>query len=342
VSGPVVINARAAERERISGVERWAVEMAERLPSLRPGGYAVVAPRHPRLAYEAGHLWEQFVLPLRARRLGARTVFSPANVAPVAGRNVVVLHDAVMLRHPEWYSRAYRLTHEPLLRALARTADRVIVPSAFSADELSDLAGVPADRIDVVPGGVDERFHAGADPAPAREAFGLDRPYVLTVGGSGARKNLEALGPLARELRERGYELLAAGFVRPHLTGTDQVSGVRGLGYVPEELLPGLYAGAGAFVLPSLHEGFGLPCIEAMRAGVPVAATNRGAVPEACDGAAVHFEPTDHDAIAAVVLELLEDQGQRERLREAGLARAAQLTWDRAARSVDAILWRAS
>jgi glycosyltransferase involved in cell wall biosynthesis len=339
VPGPVVINARAALRDRISGVERWAIEMAARLPELRPGAYEVVTPP-PRLAYGLGHVWEQVVLPARARRLRARTVFSPANVAPVAGRNVVVLHDAVMLRHPEWYSRSYRLTHEPLLRALARTADRVIVPSAFSAAELADLASVPAGRIDVVPGGVDERFDPAADPEPARRAHGLERPYVLTVGGSGARKNLKALAPLARQLADRGVDLVAAGFVRAHLTDTEDVPGVRGLGYVAEEHLPGLYAGATAFVLPSLHEGFGLPCIEAMRAGVAVAATDRGAVPEACGGAALHFDPTDHDAVAAAVLRLVEDDAERERLRTAGLAHTATLTWDRAARSVDAVLAR--
>lgn len=336
--GPVVINARAAVRTQISGVERWAIEMAARLPALRPEGYVVAAPR-PRLAYGLGHLWEQCVLPVRAARLGASAVFSPANVAPVTGPpNVVVLHDAVMLSHPEWYSRPYRLAHEPLLWLLARTAERVIVPSAFSAGELSELAGVPRERIDVVPGGVDERFDPGADPAPARRALGLDRPYVLTVGGSGLRKNLQALAPLAPELAARGIDLVAAGFVRSHLPGSEQVDGLRGLGYVPEELLPGLYAGATAFVLPSLHEGFGLPCIEAMRSGVPVAASNRGAVPEACGGAALLFDPDDAGETTRAVLRAVEDDGERARMRAAGSAHAARLTWDRAARAVDEIL----
>jgi glycosyltransferase involved in cell wall biosynthesis len=336
--GPVVINARAAMRKEISGVERWATEMVARLPLLRPGAYAIAAPRE-RFAYGLGHLWEQSVLPLRARRMRASAIFSPANVAPVTGPpGVVVLHDAVMLSHPEWYSRPYRLAHAPLLRTLARTAHRVIVPPAFSAGELSDLAGVPRDRIDIVPGGVDERFRPDADPEPARRALGLERPYVLTVGGTGLRKNLKALAPLAPELDARGLDLVAAGFVRAHLTDSPEIEGIRALGYVPEHLLPGLYAGATAFVLPSLHEGFGLPCIEAMRAGVAVAASDRGAVPEACGGAALLFDPDDPDATLQAVLRTVDDAAERERLRAAGLAHAATLTWGRAARAVDQIL----
>jgi alpha-1,3-rhamnosyl/mannosyltransferase len=105
-------------------------------------------------------------------------------------------------------------------------------------------------------------------------------------------------------------------------------------------MLPGLYAGARAFVLPSLHEGFGLPCIEAMASGVPVAASNRGALPEACAGAALHFDPDDPEATEAAVLRVVADDAERARLRAAGFARAAELTWDRAARTVDEVLCR--
>ena len=336
--GPIVINGRAAVRTEISGVERWATEMVARLPALRPDTYRALAPP-PRLAHGIGHAWEQSILPLRAVRLRARLVFSPANVGPVLGPpGVVVLHDAVLLSHPEWFSRTYRAGHGTILRLLARTARRVIVPSSFSAGELADLAGVPRDRIDVVPGGVDERFDPAVDPEPARRALGLDRPYVLTIGGMGLRKNVQALVPVAAELNARGIDLVAAGVQRAHHPQARELPGIRGLGYVPEDLLPALYAGATAFVLPSLHEGFGLPCIEAMRAGVPVAASDRGAVPEACGGAAVLFDPADADAVAGAVLGIVEDADLRSRLRAAGLARAAELTWDRTAREVDRIL----
>ena len=335
----MLINARAAIRPEVTGVERWAREMVARLPALRPGAYEVATPP-AGFAHKPGQIWEQAVLPLRAARARPRWVFSPANLAPLAWpRNVVVIHDAVVLSHPEWFSRAYVAWHSRMTRANARRAAHVVVPSRFSAQELAQTAGVPEERFVVIPGGVDERFAPDVDPAPAAQALGLERPYVLTVGGLGERKNLRALDPLAAPLAERGIDLVAVGARRSHHTHSDDLSGVRPLGYIAEELLPSLYSGARAFVLPSLHEGFGLTCIEAMRSGVPVAASNRGALPEACGGAALHFDPDDAGELHAAVLRVVDDQQERARLRSAGLARAGELTWERAARSVDALLF---
>ena len=336
--GPVVINARSAVRAEISGVERWAREMQSRLPELRPGAYSIAAPP-PAFAHRPGHLWEQAVLPVTAARAHAAAIFSPANIAPIAWpRNVVVFHDAVVFSHPEWFSRAYSTWHQFAMRTIGRRALRVVVPSRFSGGELAELAGVPAERIEVIPGGVDERFSPDADAERAKRELGLERPYVLTVGGMGLRKNLAALEPAQPELERLGVELVAAGVRRTHHAPSEGLGALRPLGYVADELLPGLYAGARGFVLPSLHEGFGLTCIEAMAAGVPVAASNRGALPEACGGAAVHFDPDDREATADAVRQIVEDGPQRERLIAAGRARAAELTWARAAERVDALL----
>src|SRR5256886_12766447 len=102
-----VINARAAARVEIGGVERWAREVAARLPALHPGAYLVARPPHA-LAHRAGHAWEQLALPALAAARRAPVVLSPANLAPLAWpRNVVVLHDVAALRHPEWFGRTY-------------------------------------------------------------------------------------------------------------------------------------------------------------------------------------------------------------------------------------------
>src|SRR4051812_5131343 len=132
----VLINARAAARRQLSGVERWAIELSERLPRLRPQAYAIARP--PRaLAYRAGQAWEQVALPVRARRAGASLVLSPANLAPVAfGGNVVVVHDAVALSHPEWFSAGYAAWHRRVLPLVVRRARRVVTVSEFSRDEL--------------------------------------------------------------------------------------------------------------------------------------------------------------------------------------------------------------
>jgi glycosyltransferase involved in cell wall biosynthesis len=317
VPAPVAIDARAAVRPELGGVERWARELVARLPGL--GDYRVLRPP-PALAHRAGHAWEQLVLPARTAR--APVLLCPANLAPLAARNtVVVIHDAAPLRHPGWYSDLYAAWQRRVLPLVARRARRVITVSEFSRRELRELLGVDAE---VVPGGVDPRFR----PGPRAE-----RPYVLCVASQTARKNLAALAPLARA----GVDVVVAGGHRPQFTREAGLDGLRLLGHVDDAALPGLYAGAAAFVLPSRYEGFGLPVLEAMASGTPVVAADAGALPETCGGAARLAPP---DAVADAVADLLADPDEQERLRALGLARAAEFSWERTAREIHAIVRR--
>lgn len=310
----IALNARAAARPELGGVERWARELAGRLDAkvLRPPA---------ALSHRTGHLWEQAALPALAR--GAELLVNPANLAPLAfSRNVVVIHDAAALREPSWYSRSYVAWQRALLPRIARRAVRVVTVSAFSARELASLLGVEAS---VVPGGVDHDRFVPGDPR-------ADRPYVLTVASRTARKNLGALAETARRLAAGGVELVAAGGGRPQLRAGEVP--VRELGHVPDDELPGLYAGALAFVLPSLYEGFGLPCLEAMACGTPVVAADRASLPETCGDAALLVDPTDQGAIADAVQAAIGDEALRER----GLARAAEFSWERTVRELTAAL----
>lgn len=320
-------------RAQIGGVERYAREMARRLPALRPDRYRVIAPPKA-LAHGIGHVWEQALLPLGHP---AGLIYCPATLAPLAStRNVVVIHDAATLRRPDAYSRAYVTYHRLMLPAIARRAKLVITVSEFSRAELSELLGLAAERITVIGEGVDERFAADVDPEPARRALSLAKPYVLAVGTVSARKNLGALEPVAEALGTLGIELVLAGSDRGYLRG--DAPALRRLGYVPDELLPGVYAGARVLAMPSLHEGFGLPCLEAMASGVPVVASASGALPETCDGAALLVDPADPSALTGAVVAAATDERIRSRLIADGLRNAAARPWSRTAELTDAAI----
>jgi glycosyltransferase involved in cell wall biosynthesis len=209
----------------------------------------------------------------------------------------------------------------------------------FAKGEIVERLGVAEDSVAVVPNGVSGAFGPSADPEPARAALGLDRPYVLTLATRSARKNLAALGEAEVALRRHGIELVSAGGGRGYLRGGEQPPG-RSLGYVPEHLLPGLYAGARTFAMPSLYEGFGLPCLEAMACGTPVVAADKAALPETCGTAALLADPHDPGSFAAQLLRAATDESERDRLIAAGRERSAQFTWQRSAELTDAALAR--
>jgi glycosyltransferase involved in cell wall biosynthesis len=335
LQAPVVIDARAAARARLGGVERVTREMAARLPRLRPGRYAVLRPP-AALSQRAGHLWEQALLPVAARR--SRAIYCPASAAPLlTRRSVLVIHDLAALRHPEWYSAQFATYHRHVLPRVALRARRLITPSEFSRRELAEGLGIDPGRVTVVPNGVDERFSPSADAGPARRAYGLEKPYVLLVGTRLARKNLGALAEARRRLDDLGVDLLSAGSGR-HWSRHDGTTPVRALGYVAEQQLPGLYAGAAALAMPSLYEGFGLPVLESMASGVPVVAANRAALPEICGGAALLVSPEDPDALADALVRVVTDDVLHEKLVAAGLERASRFSWDRAAAATDAVI----
>jgi glycosyltransferase involved in cell wall biosynthesis len=151
-----------------------------------------------------------------------------------------------------------------------------------------------------------------------------------------ARKNLGVLDPAAAALADRGIDLVLAGSDRGYLRG--QGAGLRRLGYVDDEHLPGLYAGARAFVMPSAYEGFGLPCLEAMASGTPVVAATRGALPETCGDGALLADPDDPNGFAEALVAAACDEALRTTMAQAGRRRAAGFAWSRTAALTDAAL----
>ena len=262
--------------------------------------------------------------PLRLGRASARldVLHCTTFRAPLRPRAplVVTVHDLALLRHPDAFPRWHRATGTRALRAGVAVADAVVCVSEFTRDELVELLRLPAERLRIVPNGVDPVF------TPAGERAEGD--YVLAVGTLEPRKNLEGAVEAARLA---GVELRVAGAV-----GWGGVAVDGWVGEPSDGELAMLMRGARCLVYPSLYEGFGLPVLEAMACGTPVVTSRGGATEEVAGGAAVLVDPRDPAAIAAGIEAAAR---RREELVAAGRARAAPFTWESSADLVEA-LWR--
>lgn len=282
---------------------------------------------------------EQVLLPALAERAGVDLVHSLGNTAPAWGhfRRVVTIHDLAYRLTPEAHLSVLGLGMRVLVPLAARRSNRIIVDAASTRDDVDRVLKIPPSKVDVVPLGLGTGRRAVPMPAAQlRAKLGLtDQAIVLCVAAKRPHKNLTALiGALALIPRDRRPVLILPGYATAH---EDQLRAraaelgvthdVRFLGWVPPAELEGLYGAATCFVFPSLLEGFGLPVLEAMARGLPVACSGNGALGEVAGEAALWFDPRSEESIAAAVERLLSDPAEAERLRAAGRERAAKFTW---------------
>ena len=313
---------------------------------------AVTVPVHARRRTE----WvrgEQTLLPRLAAREGVDLVHSLASTAPMWGRfrRVVTIHDLIYRVYPEAHSGVLTQGMRVLVRGAAMRSRRVMADSASTRDDLVRYLKVPESKIDVVALGVGNVARTEPmDEAALRSSLSLgDRALILSVSAKRPHKNLlrliEALATV--EVAERpvvvlpGYATWHEKDLRERAATLGVADDVRFLDWVPAAELEGLYAAASGFVFPSLYEGFGLPVLEAMARGVPVACSDRSSLPEVVGDAAVMFNPERVDEIAAAMRRLAGDEALRDRLRAAGRVQAARFTWERTARAVLASYERA-
>lgn len=284
-----------------------------------------LAPRQLPLArpwlYET---WNRIGWPRVERATGPIDVCHSTVAIPAATRapHVVTVHDVAFVHTPERFSRhGARVMVAGLERC--RRADLVLVPSQATADDLEAL-GFDAGTVRVVPWGVEAVAVDEADLARVCSRYGLPERFVLFVGTVEPRKNLARLAEAMAHVSDTMPLVVAgaAGWGEAPLAG----NGVRFLGFVPPADLPALYAASSVFAYPSLHEGYGMPVVEAMAQGTPVVTGAVPATEEVAGGAAVLVDPNDPMSIADGIDRALAD---RDRLVPAGRARAATLSWDR-------------
>jgi len=262
---------------------------------------------------------------------------------------VATLMDAIPLSHPLWVRSRLRWFKAALWRRSAGWADQVITISTFAKQELIRWFGLPAARISVIPLGVDQRWFvapSAAERERVRRAYHLPERFFVCVGTLQPRKNILRLINAHRRLPEamrRALPLVVIGRagwsceaeVRL-LTGGDG-GALHWLRYVAESDLVALVGAATALVLPSLYEGFGLPVLEAMAAGVPVITSQTSSLPEVAGEAALLVDPLSVDAIAAAMGTLGNDPALAGELSARGRARAAGFTWERTAAATTAV-----
>jgi glycosyltransferase involved in cell wall biosynthesis len=302
-------------------------------------------------------LWEQAALPLLARQAQLDLLHGAVNINPALSPcpTVVTVHDLSFMRTPQAFppmQRAY--LHSQVRRSVA-AARRVIAVSQATKQDVVDLFGAPADRIDVVYNGVDASFC----PAPAgeveafRRGAGLPERFILHLGTLEPRKNLPRLVQAFAQVRahdagQPAVKLVLAGgrgwdydaiFAEVARQGLEQE--VLFPGYVSDEDLAWWYRAAAVFVYPSLLEGFGLPVLEAMACGAPTVTSNLSSLPEVAGDAALLVDPMSVDALAGALLRLLADADLARELRTRGLAQAARFPWSRTAQETAAVYRRA-
>lgn len=312
----------------------------------------------PKLSFVSRHA----ILPMRFLLRRPDVLFSPFGQIPLGwrGKSVVTVHDLAIYEHPEWFPSQQSFATRVVVPNSLERASQIIAVSSATQQKLHELMPATAGNVHVVPEGVDlsEAYAALSQVDSASTRFPFDRDFVLFLGTVEPRKNLlnafrafhaflESRPEQASQVRfivagKKGWhtreieeELVAIN----HAWKDAEPDGViQLLGPVTEEEKWNLLARATCLLYPSWDEGFGLPLLEAMAVGTPVIASNRGALPEVGGDAAVYVDPEDIEAMSFALIQcLLVPEGVRE-IRELGIQRAAEFSWERAAQETLKIL----
>jgi glycosyltransferase involved in cell wall biosynthesis len=342
-----------------TGTGQYARHLADAITEIAPDVQLEFV--EPRRRSDLGKLaFEQFEFPNAARRMKADVAFVPYWGPPLSSAVPVVttIHDVIQVALPEYRGRVHHRAYFSLARAGALAAAAVITDSQFSRDDIVRHLGVSPERLHVAPLAAEAHFSPAQpddDLQRVREAYDLPEQYVLYLGGFDRRKNIEtllqvyvwcgdAIGeefPLVMTGSPDDLAWTAAGDRMPlgrMVQELEIADVVRFIGRPPEYDKAALYAGARAFLYPTLYEGFGLPALEAMASGVPVVGGNSSSVAEVVGNSGTLVDPLDARAMAGALISVCIQDDLHERLRRRAVLRAAEFSWQRTAYETLAVL----
>lgn len=291
-------------------------------------------------------LWHQVGLPALCRKNNYDVVFIPGGNRRLPWSlpcpSVATCHDIGILHVPDKYDAVHKFYNLHIMPKLVRRQTRILTVSETSKQDIVSYARVPDERVTVTLNGVDHENYQPGDPEAARamvaEKYGVSTPYVLYISridhpGKNHKRLIEAFNAVIQQTN-LPHSLILAG---SDWTRADEVHAVAEAcefsdrivftGFVPAEDLPGLYQGADLFAFPSLFEGFGIPIVEAMNCGTPVACAEISCLPEIAGDAAVLFDPYGVEDMARALIEALTDDALRKQCTERGLQRAKRYNW---------------
>ncbi len=344
----IFINSRFLT-QKITGSQRFAIEISRQLKKLAPDRFKFVAPKNiihwsivkelnaEIIGINTGHIWEQIDLPLYLKKQGSPLVLNLVNTAPLFYKNkIVVIHDVSWKHFPYTVSKKFYLWYKFLIPKIAKNSKLLLTVSNFSKKDLVKELKINEDKIEIIYNSVSDNF----------KFLNLSREkIILSVASLQPYKNLEGLIKafvlLKNSDKFSDFKLVLVGGYNKKVFSNTKIfemaegrSDIVFTGYLSDDELIKYYNKASLFVFPSFFEGFGIPPLEAMACGCPCVVSNVASLPEVCGDAAYYVNPYDVDDIARGIEKVLTDESLRQALIKKGFENVKRFSWQESAKKI--------
>ena len=334
----IIINARFLS-QNITGVQRYAIEIAVRIKMLGMLDVEFVSPKnilHKKLSEKlnvkiignlTGYLWEQYELPRYLKSQGNPLLLNLGNTAPLFyNPKIVTIYDLSFIYNPKWFTKRFVLLYKFMIPMIIRSSKHIITDSKFIAEEIKNTYGITGNNISVIYGSYSDIFR------PTSIDDTSNSNYVLGVGSIDPRKNISAIIDVFKN--QSSIEVIIVGErnrVFSSLKVAEIPENIKFTGYISDERLVSLYSGATLFLYPSFYEGFGLPPLEAQACLCPCIVSNVSSLPEIYGDSVIYCDPNSIDDIKAKVLYVFNNEGLRNQLKLKGIKNTKRFSWERSA-----------